>query len=132
MSESAAVANEIRRLHDFFEAWFSGFQGLSISDFSDALDPGFFMVTPTGSKIHRDAVVDAVAERFGGDSAKISIRNVEIERTGSGVVTATYEEHQARVGQSTARISTVTMAEDETTPGGYRWLFVHETWRGDC
>ena len=128
MNDRAAVRIEIARLHDFFEAWFNGVEGLSLSVFSDALDPGFFMVAPSGAKLAKAAVVAGVEMQFGSEAATIRIRDVEIEHLDGAAVTATYEEHQVRDGNASARISTVTMTKDVNTPGGYRWLFVHETW----
>lgn len=128
MTELSAVRTEIVRLHDFFEAWFNGVEGLSLAAFSNALDPQFYMVAPSGAKLSKAAVVNGVATQFGEDSAQISIRNVEIEYSDRSAVTATYEEHQVRGGAGSARITTVTMVTDRNAPGGYRWLFVHETW----
>lgn len=128
MTDLSAVRIEIVRLHDFFQAWFNGVEGLSLSVLSDALDARFFMVAPSGAKIHKAAVVNRVEIQFGKESAEINIRNVEIERVDGWAVTATYEEHQIRDGDASTRLSTVTMVKDTDAPGGYRWLFVHETW----
>jgi hypothetical protein len=128
MTELSGVRTEIVRLHDFFEEWFNGVEGMSLAVFSEALDEQFFMVAPSGAKLSKTAVVSAVETQFGKDSAQISIRNVEIEYSAGSAVTATYEEHQIRGGNVSARITTVTMVIDRSAPGGYRWLFVHETW----
>jgi len=128
MTELSAVRTEIVRLHDFFEAWFNGVEGLSLAAFSNALDPQFYMIAPSGAKLSKAAVVNGVETQFGKDSAQISIRSVEIEYSDGSAVTATYEEHQVRDGVRSARITTVTMVTDRNAPGSYRWLFVHETW----
>jgi hypothetical protein len=128
VTDFSAIRIEIVRLHDFFQAWFNGVEGPSLSDFSDALDSRFFMVAPSGTKIHKADVVNGVEIQFGKESAEINIRNVEIEHVDGWAVTATYEEHQIRDGDVSARLSTVSMVKDTDAPGGYRWLFVHETW----
>lgn len=123
-----AVRDEIERLHRFFEDWFTGVDGHSITEFSDSLDPQFFLVSPSAETLNKQSVVEGVADHFGRGPIEITIENVAVAREDRGLTTATYEEHQYEQGQRTVIVSTVELAADTDTPGGYRWLFVHETW----
>ncbi|GMQ93688.1 MAG: hypothetical protein BMS9Abin12_1168 [Acidimicrobiia bacterium] len=123
-----AVRTEIERLHRFFEDWFTGGDGHSITEFSDCLDTQFFIVSPSAETLDKETIVAGVVAHFGQGRVEITIENVSVAREDRGLIVATYEEHQHRQGQRTVRVSTVGMAADADTPGGYRWLFVHETW----
>ena len=130
MTDRATVEQEVRRLHDFFADWFEGVDGRAIREFADSLDREFFIVSPEGLKSTKGEIVDGVTKLFGSGGVKITVRNVMIARNDRGLVTATYEEHHDKGDYKTVRVSTVGMTCDADTPGGYRWLFVHETWLG--
>lgn len=130
MTKSGAVAAEIVRFHDFFEAWYNGDEGRTIGEFSHALDPAFFIVSPDGVISTRDEVVSMVSN--GRDSGPVEIRVENVRPrlfTPHDLCVATYEEHQVRGGKSSVMISTVGLAVDTSCPGDFRWLFVHETWQ---
>lgn len=128
MSQVQAVTEEIVRLHDFFQDWFNGVGDRSIGEFADALDDAFFIVSPRGTVSDKATIVAVVASHADTGPMEIRIENVDLKRSGDGGhVVATYEEHQERQDGPTALISTVGLMAGETTPGGYRWLFVHET-----
>lgn len=56
------------------------------------------------------------------------IRNVELRsQLASGLQIVTYEEHQRRHADTVAMISAVSLLPDAAGPGGFVWLFVHET-----
>lgn len=131
MSESESVANEVVRLHDFFQDWFSGTEDRSIEEFSDALDDAFYIVAPRGSVSDKETIVGMVASRRGMGRVQIRVENVDVRFRGNGdMLIATYEEHQERQTESAILVSTVGLTEDGSCPGGYRWLFVHETFYG--
>lgn len=123
-----AVRVEIERLHRFFEEWFRDGEGRSISEFADGLDSNFFVVSPSGGTMNRSAIVERVNELRGEETVDIRIESVELRHDVDGFLVATYEEHQMRGNESTVRVSTVGLVVDATTPGGYRWIFVHESW----
>ncbi len=129
MSERATIGKEIVRLHDFFQDWFNDDGDRSIEEFADALDARFFIVSPLGAVSNHKEIVAIVANSRGRGPVGIRIENIELRRSdGSGLHVATYEEHQQRPDESAVMISTVGLAVDTACPGGYRWLFVHETW----
>ena len=126
MTETSA-RDEVVRLHRFFDAWYAGVDGLTIEEFSDAMDPTFVIVGPDGDIIGRDTVVSAVDAAFGKGGVSISVDHLEvIERT--GYVVCRYEETHTSAEATTVRISTAVMEPNGGTPGGYRWITVHETW----
>ncbi|MDK1017962.1 MAG: hypothetical protein QGD89_00955 [Actinomycetota bacterium] len=122
-------AGEVERLHGFFEDWFNGTGERSIEDFADSLDGGFFIVVPSGTKLDRTATVEAVRDQENSGPIEISIREAIVAQSDGGLIIGTYEEHQRRSGNLTVRLSTVGMVRDASVPGGFRWLFVHETWK---
>ena len=120
-------ADEIADLHRFFEDWFRGVGERSIDEFSDRLDAGFTIVGPTGLKHDKAQIVRTVAERAGSYDVAITTADATLEHA-TPVLIGTYEERQEFRGEKTRRIATVTMVADGSTPTGYRWLSVHETW----
>ncbi len=128
MIDTEMVAREISRLHVFFEDWFRGDGSRSISELADSLDVEFFIVSPMGRKSNKASTVEGVRSLRGQRDVAIEIGHVVVERVDDSCVTATYEEHQTVGNQPSTRLSTVGMAIDEVAPGGFRWLFVHETW----
>lgn len=123
-----AVVHEIERLHEFFEDWFSGVKSRSIVEFADSLDEAFFIVSPGGDVSDKAQIVEAVENHRGAWPIEIQIENVHIRREDGELLIGTYEEHQSRATQSAVMVSTVGLAADATRPGGFRWLFVHESW----
>ena len=120
-------ADEVADLHRFFEDWFRGRGERAIDEFSDRLDAGFTIVGPTGLKHDKAQIVRAVEERAGSYDVAIATTQVILDHA-VPLLIGTYLEHQEFKGETTHRIATVTMAADESTPTGYRWLNVHETW----
>jgi len=128
MSAVQSVTDEIVRLHDFFQDWFNGHGDRSLDEFADALDDEFFIVSPSGAVADKTQIVASVESHADSGPMKIRIQNVELRRTGErDLFVATYEEHQERQSGPVALISTVGLRTDASCPGGFRWLFVHET-----
>jgi hypothetical protein len=123
-------ADEIADLHRFFDDWFAGRAGRSISEFADRLDPDFTIVTPQGEVVGKEALVGVFEERFGAYSVAITTSGASLAMT-EPVLLGTYEEHRRSGEEMTRLIATVAMVVDEQTPTGYRWLSVHETWIED-
>jgi hypothetical protein len=123
---SEAIA-EVTRLHDFFEAWYDGETGRSIGEFRDALDDRFTIVVPGGTVVPRDEIIEAVAGGRGKHGIAIVVENFDVVDLGT-IVLCRYDEVQTQSGEETRRLSTAVMAPDTDTPGGFRWIAVHETW----
>ncbi|MFV1970768.1 MAG: DUF4440 domain-containing protein [Acidimicrobiia bacterium] len=123
-----AIAHEIERLHQFFEDWFNGVRSRSIEEFSDALDETFFIVSPMGDISDKARIVEAVDGRRGASPVEIHIGNVRIRRLEGELLISTYEERQIRETESTVMAATVGLVPDSSRPGGFRWIFVHESW----
>ena len=116
---------EVRDLHRFFAAYFSGAE-TDLGRLVDALAPGFRMIGPDGIERDRDGTIAAVGASAGAHDVEIEIRNPRLVTDGPPLV-VTYEEWQ-RVGGDdtfTGRVSTALL---EPHDGGFRWLHVHETW----
>ena len=120
---------EVRRLHTFFEDWFRGaLPPEAFPSFADALDPAFVLVDPSGARHDREATRAAVRDRRGSGALEIRIEapSLIVEKPLS---VGTYEEWQRPEGGAwRGRISLAVMAPDPTSPCGFRWLAVHETW----
>jgi hypothetical protein len=126
MSE-ALVRAEVVRLHEFFDAWYAGTSGLRIEQFASAMDAEFTIVGPDGDIMGSDAIVRAVQTSFGKGGISIKVENFSVSERGTYVLCRYDEVHTSPDGE-TRRISTAVMEADDDTPGGYRWITVHETW----
>lgn len=128
MDDTDEIRAEIERLHRFFENWFNGVEGLTIDQFADSLDDDFYIVAPLGVILDKRDIVIAIETNAGTEPVAINIENVELRRReSSDMQIATYEEHQTRSSGNTTIISTVGLVPDSNRPGGFSWLFVHET-----
>lgn len=123
-----AVQGEVERQHRFFEDWFNGVEGSAIDELADSLDDEFFIVSPNGTISDRSTIVKMVEEHWGSEPVDIHIENVELKRDDPGLLIATYKEYQNRGAESAVIASTVGLVADSTKPGGFRWIFVHESW----
>ena len=128
MVDVLSVTAEIERLHQFFEDWYAGVNDRSIEEFAEGLDESFYIVSPRGGVSGKRSIVETVQGLGGTGHAEIRIANVELRTFGSAVIhIATYEEHQRRTSGTVAMISTAGLVSDDSRPGGFAWLFVHET-----
>ncbi|MEE8485474.1 MAG: hypothetical protein V3S38_02815 [Acidimicrobiia bacterium] len=123
-----AVQGEVERQRRFFEDWFNGVEGRAIGELADSLDDEFFIVSPNGTISDRSTIVKMVEEHWGSEPVDIHIENVELKRDDPGLLIATYKEYQNRRAESAVIASTVGLVADSTKPGGFRWIFVHESW----
>jgi hypothetical protein len=128
MDDTDEIRAEIERLHRFFEDWFNGAEGLTIDEFADSLDDRFYIVTPQGTILDMRDIVTLVGSNGGNGPVAINIENVKSRtRESGGMRIVTYEEHQTRSSGNRVIISTVGLIPDSNRPGGFSWLFVHET-----
>ena len=128
MIDAESVVHEIERLHKFFEDWFNGGHDRTIDEFTDSLDSDFYIVSPRSALSDRARIIETVGSHRGSWPVEIRIENVHIRSEEGALLIATYEEHQNRGSQSAVLISTVGLIRDATRAGGFRWLFVHESW----
>jgi len=121
----AAWEREVRDLHRFFAAYFSGAE-TDIGRLVDALAPGFRMIGPDGIERDRQGTIAAVAASCGAHDVEIEIRAPRLVTEGPPLV-VTYEEWQRMAGDDafTGRVSTAVFEPDGD---GVRWLHLHETW----
>ena len=128
-------AREIKELHAFFVAWFTGAiprTDANFARFIGAITLDFALISPGGALLEREALVTWVWDAHGSRSRfKIWIENFHLRRQLGGMAVATYEEWQETDDGVTARLSTAVFLADARTPNGVRWLHVHETWVND-
>jgi hypothetical protein len=127
MTTEESVCAEVVRLHRFFEAWYDGEVGLTIEEFAGAMDPLFTIVDPDGRILGRDAIVATVRDGFGKGGAGITVEKFDV-RIRDGYAVCRYSEVHASGSESTTRVSTAVMEPEDGSPGGFRWISVHETW----
>ena len=130
------VEREIKDLHAFFEDWFTGRSSNtdeSYARFSMALDDDFVIVTPEGQSIPKPPLLDGLrsahasrAESEGGFA--IRVENIDARDLGQGHWLVRYEEWQDSGGEKKGRISSAVLVENDSAPGGFTWMHVHETW----
>jgi hypothetical protein len=127
MTVETSAPAEVVRLHRFFDDWYNGLPGLTIAQFEDAMDRRFTIVTPDGDILKQPSIVAAVENGFGKGGITIGIENFHVEDLGTAFV-CRYDEIHKTPQEETRRISTAVLVIDQDTPGGYRWMSVHETW----
>lgn len=124
---------EVVRLHEMIEAWLAG----SIPDsdeayrrFSAAMADDFEIISPSGARSDRAGIVSSFRNAHGTRDAQflVAIKNVKTRLLRSPLALLTYEEWQFDNGKATARLSTVLLRQDSSTPGGVAWVHLHETW----
>lgn len=150
------AAAEVVALHAFFEDWFAGRlpdSDAAFARFADGLDPDFEIVTPRGEALARRALLEALRAAHGRVARRIEVEVLEVRRLGA-LALVCYHEWQAEgsppspsasreagapgaPGESRApgasaawkgRRSAALLRDDPAAPGGWRWLYVHETW----
>lgn len=133
MSIADQVNREIVELHQFFEAWLAGNSPNSddgFRRFEDVLAVDFTIVTPDGTELDRDTLVNSLRQAHGArPSLKIWVEGIQLLRHESPILMARYEECQVSLESSTRRISTVLFQKSAASPNGLTWLRVHETWK---
>lgn len=122
------VVAEIERVHDFFVGWFAGDTSRHLDEFISTLGPDFYIIGPDARVRNRSEIIALVEAGFGRRTVAIRIVNAIVRSQESGVVFATYEEHQTAPDASTARRSSVAMTPDPMATHGWRWIAVSETW----
>jgi hypothetical protein len=120
---------EIRRLHDFFAAYYRGDlpPSASATQFEPALAADFRLGTPDGATLDRATVIAHVRAGHGRGPFQIRIEASELVAAGGDIIVARYQEWQEQPEATKALQSMVAFRRDDDTPGGLRWLSVQET-----
>ena len=123
---------EIEELHDFFTAWFRGelpADDESFARFASAMHEGFEIVSPDGTTLAREAILQAVRGGHGANpDVSITIRNPRLLHHRGELALMAYEECQTTANTTLSRLSTALFIDAAGTPNGVQWLHLHETW----
>ena len=125
---------EVIELHRFFQDWFNA--GLpddaaSFARFEQVLAEDFEIISPTGHRVERTAVLAAVHSGHGRNaegSFVIEVRSVRSRTVGYGLVLVTYEEHQTTGDEHLGWLSSALFGAREGHPNGVEWLHLQETY----
>ena len=130
---AATFCAEVRDLHDLFQTVFSNGDpdGVGVANFAARLDDSFWIVDPRGMRRDRASIVDAVRGHAGGGPITIQVDNCGVVIDEHDLVIGTYVERHISGTKVSERLSTAGLRRDAAAPTGWRWLFVHETWRED-
>lgn len=120
---------EVDELHRFFEDWLTGAAEGNLERCESALAKDFEIVWPSGNRMKRHELLDALGDRY-GESADLQIRidNFSVRVVGEGLCVATYEEHHRREEGDRGRLSSALFRRRDSAPHGVEWVHVHETW----
>lgn len=128
----AQCAAEICRLHDFFQAWFTGDVAESeeiFQQFAAVMSADFFTIAPDGGLMELPALSTRLRHAYGKQpGVRIWTQNQRLHYQRADVALCTYEEWQERAGTTTSRLSSVLFQQHAGVPHGIIWLHVHETW----
>ena len=128
MFSIADCEREIRELHEFFVAFYTG-QRADIDRVEQALGPDFRLVHPGGKRSDREAVIDGLRSQKNShapDKFEIEIRNVEPIDVREDRALVSYEEWQTTPDEQTGRLSTAYFAPSEQSAA--EWRYLQETW----
>ena len=125
--------DEVIVLHEVIEAWLAGTvpnTDEAYSRFSEAMARDFEIISPTGTRSDRDAIVSSLRGAHGARQASFSIevRNIRTRLLTPPLALLTYEEWQFAEGKTTARLSSVLLRDDPSKPDGVAWVHLQETW----
>ena len=123
---------EIQRLHDFFQAWFTGTipeSDESFQDFTRVMDPNFAIIGPNGVMTTLPALTTGLRTAYGKQpDIRIWTQNHRFHQQWGEIMLCTYEEWQESTKETTARLSSVLFRRDDAAPHQLCWCHVHETW----
>ena len=153
MVDLLVPAEEVGRLHQFFQSWLGrstqdgnqpavrATDELGWAGLEDTLAPEFSMVVPSGDVVSRTAVLEGLRSSFGQrPGLRIEIHHpVTLQEfvpaagsslgdTAGEVVTIRYQEWQWWSDETTARVATALLRRNSVAPGGWQWLCLQETW----
>ncbi len=130
MSTEKVLVEEVERLHQLFEAWFTG-RSVDFDAVKDALAPDFELIAPSGMRHVRTPLLERLRAARGAwpEGARITVRAVRARRVGPNLHLVTYEEWHHPVGESPrGRLSSALFEWPREGAERPLWLHVHETW----
>lgn len=123
---------EIEDLHDFFELWLAGKIDKTekiYSQFSDAVDNNFSLVSPDGVLSLKKQLLPSLYQAHNKrKGVEIWTKNKKLLFQDSKTLLVSYEEWQKESSKEKVRLSTAIFIIDKAKANGVRWLRVHETW----
>lgn len=117
-------------VHDFFVECYTG-QTRALTRLEVALSDEFTLVSPDGTTLDREAVLELVQEkcdRYALGEFDIAITDVRRLDASPDHAVARYVERQELPSSPNSRLSTVVFATGAATPTGLSWVTVHESW----
>jgi len=124
--------SEVRELHRFFEAWFTGRtpgEGREPARLEEVLASSFEMITPDGRRVGRTLLLEEVGAAGGArepEAFGIRILDLRTRRLSETLCLATYEEWQRDGEAVEGRLSSALFRHDAGAPEGVVWLHLHE------
>ena len=127
---AARATDEVRELHHFFVAWFTGVADADFQRCEAALASDFRMVTPDGGLHDRAAVIDRIRSARSSAAADFAIEILQpaIAWQSDNAVLLEFIEQQYRDGRSFSRRSTALFTDQPDAPNGVAWRHLQETW----
>jgi hypothetical protein len=127
---AARAIGEVRELHAFFVAWFTGAAGADFQRCEAVLGPDFRMVTPDGRMHDRAAVLDRIRAARGSTASDFAIEILQpsIAWQSDNAVLLEFIEQQYRDGRSFSRCSAALFTDQPGAPNGVAWRHLQETW----
>ena len=126
-----SAREEIKSLHVFFVAWFSGrcTKESFTENFSTRFHPDFKLIPPAGTLLNLEQLTTAIHNGYASNPPfKIQIRNVKLQRTFGDHMLVTYEEWQqyalASTSPNNGRIASAVFKTNQPL----EWIHIHETW----
>ncbi|WP_254537832.1 DUF4440 domain-containing protein [Halomarina litorea] len=129
-----ACEREVRGFHRFLESWLAGDCPDTAARFArtDALGAPFELVSPDGGRRDRETLLADLRAGHGSlPGLAIEVRDVRSRVQTGDLALITYEEHQRRGSERTARLSSALFAPAPDAPEGVSWVHLHETWLPD-
>jgi hypothetical protein len=128
MSDLAEAARrEILELHAVFVELFTG-RSRNLARCAAAFAKDFEMVTPSGARIDRRAILAGIEAARVGPGFRIEILEIRAVWERNDSVLLQYVEQQYRDGKITRRRSTALFEAFAEAPCGVVWRYLHETW----
>lgn len=132
MISSIACAQEVIRLHDFFQEWLEGSVPATdavFARFLQATSAAFTLISPDGQSAGRDTTVEWIHSAYGTRQGFRLWTDEHLLRcAGDDWALVTYREWQTHAGVTTLRLSSALLVADLLAPQGLSWVHVHETW----
>ena len=124
---------EVVALHVVIADWLAGrvpSTDEAYRRFSDAMAEDFEIISPAGTHTDRDGIVASLRAAHGVQQASfsIAIKNIRTRMLRPPLALLTYEEWQTEGDRTTARLSSVLLRDEPSSPGGVTWVHLHETW----